>query len=89
MNLRKYIVSIVPKEKLLELLKLDPFLTSTKTDRWVPLLSALKESVYHLTESSFTLDDGEFRSAEVRERVFTARLGKPQRRTRWTVVWSF
>uniref|UniRef100_A0A8D1DE14 ABC transporter domain-containing protein n=1 Tax=Sus scrofa TaxID=9823 RepID=A0A8D1DE14_PIG len=59
---------IVPKEKLLELLKLDPFLTSTKADRWVPLLSALKESVYHLTESSFTLDDGEFCSAEVRER---------------------
>ncbi|XP_070224967.1 ATP-binding cassette sub-family A member 13 [Bos mutus] len=52
-------ISFVPKDKILENLKLDHFLTSMKEDRLVSAFSTLKETVYHLIKNSFTLDDGE------------------------------
>uniref|UniRef100_E1BM08 ATP binding cassette subfamily A member 13 n=1 Tax=Bos taurus TaxID=9913 RepID=E1BM08_BOVIN len=52
-------MSFVPKDKILENLKLNHFLTSMKEDRLVSAFSTLKETVYHLIKNSFTLDDGE------------------------------
>ncbi|XP_061022272.1 ATP-binding cassette sub-family A member 13 [Dama dama] len=52
-------MSFVLKDKILENLKLDHFLTSMKEDRLVNALSTLKETVYHLIKNSFMLDDGE------------------------------
>uniref|UniRef100_A0A8C6FU00 ATP binding cassette subfamily A member 13 n=1 Tax=Moschus moschiferus TaxID=68415 RepID=A0A8C6FU00_MOSMO len=55
----KVFLLFVPKDKILENLKLDHFLTSMKEDRLVNSLSTLKETVNHLIKNSFTLDDGE------------------------------
>ncbi|KAI4584687.1 hypothetical protein MJG53_006221, partial [Ovis ammon polii x Ovis aries] len=52
-------MSFVPKDKILENLKLDHFFTSMKEERLVNAFSTLKETVYHLIKNSFTLDDGE------------------------------
>ncbi|CAM9884095.1 unnamed protein product [Rangifer tarandus platyrhynchus] len=52
-------MSFVPKDKILENLKLDHFLTSMKEARLVNALSTLKETVYHLIKNSFMLHDGE------------------------------
>ncbi|KAM9698218.1 ATP-binding cassette sub-family A member 13 [Dama dama] len=50
-------MSFVLKDKILENLKLDHFLTSMKEDRLVNALSTLKETVYHLIKNSFIVLD--------------------------------
>ncbi|XP_047275878.1 ATP-binding cassette sub-family A member 13 isoform X12 [Homo sapiens] len=53
-------MSFVPKDKILEILKLDQFLTLMIQDRLMNIFSSLKETIYHLMKSSFILDNGEF-----------------------------
>ncbi|XP_058390822.1 ATP-binding cassette sub-family A member 13 [Diceros bicornis minor] len=53
-------MSFVPKDKILEILKLDQFLAAMKEDRLMSIFSSLKETVYHLIKSLFILDNGEF-----------------------------
>uniref|UniRef100_H0WK14 ATP binding cassette subfamily A member 13 n=1 Tax=Otolemur garnettii TaxID=30611 RepID=H0WK14_OTOGA len=53
-------MSFVPKDKILEILKLDQFLTLMKEDRWISIFSSLKETIYDLIKNSFGLDSGEF-----------------------------
>uniref|UniRef100_A0A2K5E9S2 ATP binding cassette subfamily A member 13 n=1 Tax=Aotus nancymaae TaxID=37293 RepID=A0A2K5E9S2_AOTNA len=53
-------MSFVPRDKILEILKLDQFLTLMKEDRLTNIFSSLKETIYHLIKSSFILDNGEF-----------------------------
>ncbi|XP_074235807.1 ATP-binding cassette sub-family A member 13 isoform X1 [Saimiri boliviensis] len=53
-------MSFVPRDKILEILKLDQFLTLMKEDRLMNIFSSLKETIYHLIKSSFILDNGEF-----------------------------
>ncbi|KAL4696272.1 hypothetical protein H8957_001522 [Semnopithecus entellus] len=53
-------MSFVPKDKILEVLKLDQFLAMMKEDRLMNIFSSLKETIYHLIKSSLILDNGEF-----------------------------
>ncbi|XP_023570208.1 ATP-binding cassette sub-family A member 13 [Octodon degus] len=51
-------MSSVPRDHILEALKLDQFLTSRNKDTWRRIFSSLREAVYHLIRSSFTKDRG-------------------------------
>uniref|UniRef100_A0A452QTV9 ABC transporter domain-containing protein n=1 Tax=Ursus americanus TaxID=9643 RepID=A0A452QTV9_URSAM len=50
----------IPKDKILEILTLDQFLTTSKEDRLMSIFSSLKETLNHLIKSSFILDNGKF-----------------------------
>ncbi|XP_048642550.1 ATP-binding cassette sub-family A member 13 [Marmota marmota marmota] len=52
-------MSFFPKDKILEVLKLDQFLTLKNEDKFMDFFSSLKETIYHLIKSSFILDNGE------------------------------
>uniref|UniRef100_A0A8D2D2U3 ATP binding cassette subfamily A member 13 n=1 Tax=Sciurus vulgaris TaxID=55149 RepID=A0A8D2D2U3_SCIVU len=52
-------MSFFLKDKILEVLKLDQFLTSKNEDRLMDFFSSLKETIYHLIKISFILDNGE------------------------------
>ncbi|XP_034521222.1 ATP-binding cassette sub-family A member 13 isoform X2 [Ailuropoda melanoleuca] len=53
-------LSFVPKDKILEILTLDQFLTTSKEDRLMSIFSSVKETLNHLIKSSFILDNGTF-----------------------------
>uniref|UniRef100_A0A8C5XUF3 ATP binding cassette subfamily A member 13 n=1 Tax=Microcebus murinus TaxID=30608 RepID=A0A8C5XUF3_MICMU len=53
-------ISFVPKDKILETLKLDQFLTLMKENRLKSIFSSLMETVYHIIKSLFVLDNGQF-----------------------------
>uniref|UniRef100_M3Z391 ATP binding cassette subfamily A member 13 n=1 Tax=Mustela putorius furo TaxID=9669 RepID=M3Z391_MUSPF len=53
-------LSFVPRDKILEILTLDQFLTASKKDRLMSIFSSLKEILNHLVKSSFILDNGQF-----------------------------
>ncbi|KAF6301418.1 ATP binding cassette subfamily A member 13 [Rhinolophus ferrumequinum] len=53
-------MGFVPKEKILEIPKVDQFLTFMTEDKLMSIFSSLKETMYHLIKSSFVLDNGEF-----------------------------
>nr|XP_031300822.1 ATP-binding cassette sub-family A member 13 [Camelus dromedarius] len=53
-------MSFVPKDKILDILKADQFLTSVKEDRLRNIFSTLKETLYHLVKHPFTVDGGGF-----------------------------
>ncbi|XP_039703060.1 ATP-binding cassette sub-family A member 13 [Pteropus medius] len=51
--------SFVPQDKILEILKGDPFLASVREDGPMSNFSSLKEITRHLIESAFALDNGD------------------------------
>ncbi|XP_023379940.1 ATP-binding cassette sub-family A member 13, partial [Pteropus vampyrus] len=51
--------SFVPQDKILEILRGDPFLASVKEDGPMSNFSSLKEITRHLIESTFALDNGD------------------------------
>nr|XP_031526956.1 ATP-binding cassette sub-family A member 13 [Vicugna pacos] len=53
-------MSFVLKDKILDILKADQFLTSVKEDRLRNIFSTLKETLHHLVKHSFTVDGGGF-----------------------------
>nr|XP_045721010.1 ATP-binding cassette sub-family A member 13 [Mirounga angustirostris] len=53
-------LGFVPKDKILEILTPDQFLTTSKEDRLMSIFSSLKEILNHLITSSFILDNGKF-----------------------------
>uniref|UniRef100_A0A673SY29 ATP binding cassette subfamily A member 13 n=1 Tax=Suricata suricatta TaxID=37032 RepID=A0A673SY29_SURSU len=53
-------MSFVPKDKILEILMLDQFLTILKEDRLMSIFSSLKDAINHLIKRPFILDDGQF-----------------------------
>ncbi|XP_045876226.1 ATP-binding cassette sub-family A member 13 [Meles meles] len=53
-------LSFVPKDKILEILTLDQFLTASKEDRLMSIFSSLKETLNYLVKSSFISDNGQF-----------------------------
>ncbi|CAD7687011.1 unnamed protein product [Nyctereutes procyonoides] len=72
-------MSFVPKDKHLEILTLDQFLTTSKEDRLMSIFSSLKETLNRLIKSSFILDNGEFyfdkgRGAKFMRDLFNALL---------------
>uniref|UniRef100_A0A667GF24 ABC transporter domain-containing protein n=1 Tax=Lynx canadensis TaxID=61383 RepID=A0A667GF24_LYNCA len=50
----------VPKDKILEILSLDQFLTILKDDRLMSIFSSLKDAIHHLIQRPFILDNGQF-----------------------------
>ncbi|XP_068940595.1 ATP-binding cassette sub-family A member 13 [Petaurus breviceps papuanus] len=52
-------ISIAPEDKILELLKLDPFTYLKKEGRLPSNSSSLRENIYDLIKDSFTLEDDE------------------------------
>ncbi|KAM5203989.1 ATP-binding cassette sub-family A member 13 isoform 2-T2 [Hipposideros larvatus] len=53
-------MGFIPKDKILEILKVDQFFTSMTEDKLMSISSSLKETMYHLIRSLFLLDNGEF-----------------------------
>ncbi|XP_025778776.1 ATP-binding cassette sub-family A member 13 [Puma concolor] len=53
-------MSFVPKDKILEILSLDQFLTILKDDRLMSIFSSLKDAIHHLIQRPFILDNGQF-----------------------------
>ncbi|XP_077916041.1 ATP-binding cassette sub-family A member 13 [Halichoerus grypus] len=53
-------LSFVPKDKILEILTPDQFLTTSKEERLMSIFASLKETLNHLITSSFILDNGKF-----------------------------
>uniref|UniRef100_A0A8C0MP50 ABC transporter domain-containing protein n=1 Tax=Canis lupus familiaris TaxID=9615 RepID=A0A8C0MP50_CANLF len=69
----------VPKDKYLEILTLDQFLTTSKEDCLMSIFLSLKETLNRLIKSSFILDNGEFyfdkgRGAKFMRDLFNALL---------------
>uniref|UniRef100_A0A8C0R712 ATP binding cassette subfamily A member 13 n=1 Tax=Canis lupus dingo TaxID=286419 RepID=A0A8C0R712_CANLU len=72
-------MSFVPKDKYLEILTLDQFLTTSKEDCLMSIFLSLKETLNRLIKSSFILDNGEFyfdkgRGAKFMRDLFNALL---------------
>ncbi|XP_072616279.1 ATP-binding cassette sub-family A member 13-like [Vulpes vulpes] len=72
-------MSFVPKDKNLEILTLDQFLTTSKEDRLMSIFLSLKETLNRLIKSSYILDNGEFyfdkgRGAKFMRDLFNALL---------------
>ncbi|XP_036184868.1 ATP-binding cassette sub-family A member 13 [Myotis myotis] len=53
-------MSFVPKDKVLEILKVDQFLTYMKEEKLMSIFSRLKETVYHLIKGWFMSDHTDF-----------------------------
>ncbi|XP_045350209.1 ATP-binding cassette sub-family A member 13 [Leopardus geoffroyi] len=53
-------MSFVPKDKILEILSLDQFLTILKDDRLMSIFSSLKDAIHQLIQRPFILDNGQF-----------------------------
>ncbi|KAG8510527.1 ATP-binding cassette sub-family A member 13, partial [Galemys pyrenaicus] len=53
-------IGLISKDKILEIQQLDQFLASTEETRLMNIFSSLKETVYHLINNSFLLDNKNF-----------------------------
>ncbi|XP_001496596.3 ATP-binding cassette sub-family A member 13 [Equus caballus] len=87
-------MSFVPKDKILEILKLDQFVAAMREDKLMSIFSSLKETIDHLIKSTFILDNGEFyfdnhRGLKFLRDLSDALLGEISTKNKTENSWEF